>query len=954
MTDQAPDEPSAGGRSCSEEGSALPDPTVPAGGDRRVLRFSSLRPGALFAGRYEIRRHLGTGGAGEVHEAEDRVAGETVALKVLFPHLGEDDALERLRRELHAVRHLHHPGIVHVHDIGQHDGLLFLVMERLHGETLAERLRKRGGPLAPREIRRILRGILDALAAAHREGVLHRDVKPANVFLARNEDGEERVVLLDFGLARAPGDLALTATGQFLGTPRYASPEQARGEKVLSPASDLWSVGILLWEMAAGEAPWKEEGTVSLFSAQAKGELPKAPAALRDLPRDLRRLLDWLLGPDPRDRPRDAGEALAALEEGRGASLARRLRRAWRAGGRKRAAIVAATAATLLLAAFVLFFPWRLEARRGETILRARSLAGIAVRSWRAPAPLSGQALPFPPERPWTRTWYVGLLNDTRGNCRRPFPPEAPLGALGVDILGDIAPLEVRREVADAFAGGVHGAAPGYDGIVGTPQLLAPRGLRGYGTVPLLAIAWAHQGHSPSVLALVDPTEQAPYRREQRYWYLLDCPGRLVMPPVTVTTGPERATHRLLVLSADQPLLDGRQAVVSVDPVLTSGRAALSPFSTGQPADGRPTWTTFTSLHESGRLFASGPGRVELRVKDRAGPLVLDARTGVPVRPGDRGGLPEDTWREGQARLLALLEQVSVARDLGTGRRLAARFEEFGREGGADPTQRGVALGRAAMLRMEAGDLADALADTRQAIRLEPGLPGHWKRLLDILARTGEWERVRHEVLEDTFPLHRDLSFSRDLLLAGMLTGHGAEARRLFTRWRDEGVGVGHYYGAYDEALWQLHLGVGPGISRALENYRCWRTWPEFAYLGALGALLDDPPRPQETLDLLAPHEDGFGAGHAVPVVPLRALAARLAGEQPLTDAEIEADVEHVEDAARTDLVSLYFLPWAHALAAASVEDPALARRHEARLRELRGTGPWTPRVLAPRDRAPR
>ncbi len=966
MTDRAPREPAPGNRSPGPED----DRTRPAQRDGRVLRFSLLRPGAVFAGRYEMRDRLGTGGTGEVYEALDRVADELVAIKVLFPHLGEADALARLRRELHAVRQVHHPGIVRVHDIGEHDGLLFLVMERLHGETLADRIRERGA-LAPGEIRRILRGILDALAAAHREGVLHRDVKPANVFLDRDPGGDERVVLLDFGLARGAGDLALTATGQFLGTPRYASPEQARGERVLTPAADLWSVGILLWEMAVGEAPWGGEGTLSLFSAQARGNLPKPPPALRDLPRDLRRLLDWLLSPDPRDRPRDAGEALAALAAGRGASLLRRLRCAWRAGGRRRAGIAATAAAAACAAALVLFFPWRLEdPRLGDTVVRARSLAGLAVRTFEMPCPVGVGAVPFPAGRPWTRRWYVRLAPDAlKPGSRHPFPEDFPLGIAEVDLLlGRVrSPRLTRRQVhalvnprsigrvrsprvawlrEHPFPHGRRHVVPGYDGVMGVARLVSFRHLRSPRGYPLLGAIYHHRGHSPSTLLLFSPEEPDDF-------LTLDGDGYFYsgQDPIEVAAAPG-GPPRLLVVAQHANRLDDRLALVAVDPrVARTGSLETAPPVTGNAQHLRPAWTTYLGGQMTAVELEAAGDRV--LVHDPDGLVIpLAAATGTPLRAEDRGGISPETWLSRQRRLLLLLWRLPAAAAAGTEPALASQFEDLARLVPGDPAQRGVALGRAAMLREAAGDLEGALRDVRAALALEPGLAGHWKRLLDILVRRGEWNAVEDQV----FGSSREVTLGRDLVLGALLAGRPERGPVVTAGWElaaRRGDELVSYYWGYTRAILALHRD-DPGAAARIAAFPVipWKLYPEFAYLGALAAILDDPPRPRETLDLLAPHEDGFGAGHAVPVVPLRALAARLAGRVPPSDGEIEADVRHVEDAARTDIVSLYFLPWAHALAAASVSDPALAGRHEARLRELRGCGPWTRPVLALRARA--
>jgi len=168
--------------------------TRPVGGDavEGLRQFTLLAPGSTFAGRYRIEARIGGGGAGEVYRALDELSGSRVAIKVLFPHGEDRHTLERLRRELRLVRGLSHPGIVRIHDISEHGGLLYLVMDLFDGETLRARLQR--GRLAPDEVLAILAQVLEALAAAHAAGIVHRDVKPGNILLARRigADGPPR------------------------------------------------------------------------------------------------------------------------------------------------------------------------------------------------------------------------------------------------------------------------------------------------------------------------------------------------------------------------------------------------------------------------------------------------------------------------------------------------------------------------------------------------------------------------------------------------------------------------------------------------------------------------------------------------------------------------------------------------------------------------------------------
>jgi serine/threonine protein kinase len=231
----------------------------------------------LLGGRYLLGELLATGGMGEVWAAEDLVLGRPVAVKLLGGVLaGDGRAAERLRREARAAARLGHPGIARVLDLGDHDGRPYLVMELLHGESLAARL-ARAGPLHPAAAAAVVAAVADALEAAHRAGVVHRDVKPGNVLLT--DAGEVKV--LDFGIASAAGDAALT-TGDLLGTPAYLAPERVLGQRA-TPAADVYALGVLLYELLAGERPFEADSDIELAMAHVNAQPPPlrrvAPAA---------------------------------------------------------------------------------------------------------------------------------------------------------------------------------------------------------------------------------------------------------------------------------------------------------------------------------------------------------------------------------------------------------------------------------------------------------------------------------------------------------------------------------------------------------------------------------------------------------------------------------------------------------------------------------------------------
>jgi len=242
----------------------------------------------LLAGRFETRRRIGAGGLAEVFAATDRATDAEVAVKVLHAHLARDAAAcERFRRELAIARSLEHPGIVRVFDLHEHEGRPVISMELLRGRTLHERL-LREGPVPPREARRIVREICCALRAAHHDGVVHRDLKPQNVFLT----AAGGVKVLDFGLARLAGQARLTGQDVVAGTPGYIAPEMLAGE-VGDARADLYALGAVWFEMLGGRR-WSDSGAPPVDGRDAE-------------------VLQRALEADPERRFLDAGQFLRAL-----------------------------------------------------------------------------------------------------------------------------------------------------------------------------------------------------------------------------------------------------------------------------------------------------------------------------------------------------------------------------------------------------------------------------------------------------------------------------------------------------------------------------------------------------------------------------------------------------------------------------------------------------------------
>src|SRR5436305_7239258 len=225
--------------------------------------------GELFDGRYRLERKCGSGGMADVYLATDESLGRSVAIKILSDRYAQDDGfVERFRREASSAAGLNHPNIVAVYDRGEAEGTYYIAMEYLDGPTLKDEITRRA-PLPEPEAIAWATQALDALDFAHRRGVIHRDVKPHNMVLT--EDG--RLKVTDFGIARAANTQQMTEVGSIVGTAQYLSPEQARGQAV-GPQSDLYSMGVVLYEMLSGELPFTGESAVDIAMKQVSDTPP--------------------------------------------------------------------------------------------------------------------------------------------------------------------------------------------------------------------------------------------------------------------------------------------------------------------------------------------------------------------------------------------------------------------------------------------------------------------------------------------------------------------------------------------------------------------------------------------------------------------------------------------------------------------------------------------------------
>ena len=290
-----------------------PKPPPPVGRDELV--------GSVIGDKYAINGILGEGGMGVVYEAEHMAMGRIVAIKVLHPENAQKrEAVSRLQHEAKVTGNLGHPNICEIYDMGRlEDGSPYVVMERLRGETLADRI-KRDGKVEPGPVVEIAIQVLSALAAAHASGIIHRDLKPENVFLAEKPGGLVVTKLLDFGISKAmlaAGDedrLGLTQTGMVMGTPYYMAPEQARGDRALDNRVDLWAVGVMMYEAMTGRRPFLAKNynalLVKILTVWHRSLAEVDPT----IPPALALAVDKALSKMPEDRYRNAADMQEALK----------------------------------------------------------------------------------------------------------------------------------------------------------------------------------------------------------------------------------------------------------------------------------------------------------------------------------------------------------------------------------------------------------------------------------------------------------------------------------------------------------------------------------------------------------------------------------------------------------------------------------------------------------------
>jgi eukaryotic-like serine/threonine-protein kinase len=405
------------------------------------------RLNAALSGRYEIERELGQGGMATVYLAQDLRHQRRVALKVLKPELAAVVGAERFLAEIRTTAGLQHPHILPLHDSGEADGLLFYVMPYVEGETLRERL-DREHQLPVDEAVRIATNVAEALDYAHRHGVIHRDIKPANILL---QDGKP--VVSDFGIAlavSAGGAGRLTETGLSLGTPHYMSPEQATGDVSVGPATDVWALGCVLYEMLVGEPPYTGSTPQAVLGKIITAEPASITGSRRTVAANVDAAVRQALEKVPADRFREAQDFARALAQpdfrhghttaaGRSASVG-----AW-----KRVAFGAGAAAVVL------------------AVLLARSLASAPDP---ASGPLGGTAAFTVPVGEGADVWLGGEIDAEFGRPSATSLALSPDGALLVYAAWEeradgtrssrLYARHLGREQADPIPGTEGGAAP--------------------------------------------------------------------------------------------------------------------------------------------------------------------------------------------------------------------------------------------------------------------------------------------------------------------------------------------------------------------------------------------------------------------------------------------------------------------------------------------------------------
>ena len=283
--------------------------TATSAGAMSQMPTTFMNVATALEGRYQILKELGRGGMGIVFQAYDKDLKEQVAIKILSPLLSNDaEALERMKREVSSARRITHPNVIRIHDISEISGLHFVSMEFFGGNNLREHIKQSGG-LSLMEAHNIGMQICEGLAAAHSQGIVHRDLKSQNIII----NASNQIKIIDFGLASTQHMLGLTATGLIMGTPEYMAPEQVAGKKV-DERADIYSLGIILYELFTGRVPFTGDSAISIGFQQMK-DPPTEPCKINpQVPSEIESVILKALQKDPLMRFRNVMELKEQLE----------------------------------------------------------------------------------------------------------------------------------------------------------------------------------------------------------------------------------------------------------------------------------------------------------------------------------------------------------------------------------------------------------------------------------------------------------------------------------------------------------------------------------------------------------------------------------------------------------------------------------------------------------------
>src|SRR5258708_27053653 len=343
-----------------------------AGARRARIAEGALQIGSVLADRYEILQPLGEGGMGAVYKVRDRELDRFVAVKVIRPALVQSpDVLNRFKQELIIARQVTHRNVSRIYDLAEADGVKFITMEFVEGRSLG-RVRREKGKLAPKEAAGIIVQVCHALEAAHAEGVIHRDLKPQNIML----EAHDRVIVMDFGIARRLETRGITMTGEVLGTPAYMSPEQAKGEKV-DARSDLFSLGIIFYELLTGDLPHKADTELAAMYKRTTAHVRPPIEIAPEIPKPLSEIVVRCLEIDKDKRYASATEILRELEPWAGTLPGTSPRRTGKRTLAEKTAVMA-LGAIVVMAAGVLVFRNKLFSVRPAA---HREVSGVVVGS---------------------------------------------------------------------------------------------------------------------------------------------------------------------------------------------------------------------------------------------------------------------------------------------------------------------------------------------------------------------------------------------------------------------------------------------------------------------------------------------------------------------------------------------------------------------------------------------